>query len=133
MSSDVSRIEASARRKAYIHVVLPLFLTSVIAYIDRVNVGYAALTMNQDLGFDSRVFGLGAGIFFAGYFLFEIPGALIAERYSPRLWLARIMISWGVVSALMEKRLLVSQSHKAPLRLGFPVDVVERWFPRLYR
>jgi len=98
MSDAVAR---SAERKAYLNVVLPLFVVSVIAYVDRVNIGYAALTMNADLGFDPRVFGLGAGIFFAGYFLFEIPGALVAERYSPRLWLARIMISWGVVSGLM--------------------------------
>ncbi|MFI5169716.1 MAG: MFS transporter [Vicinamibacterales bacterium] len=98
MSDDVAR---SAERKAYLNVVLPLFVVSVIAYVDRVNIGYAALTMNAFLGFDPRVFGLGAGIFFAGYFLFEIPGALVAERYSPRLWLARIMISWGVVSGLM--------------------------------
>jgi hypothetical protein len=66
-----------------------------------VNIGYAALTMNADLGFDAQVFGMGAGIFFAGYFLFEIPGALVAERYSPRLWLARITVSWGVISGLM--------------------------------
>jgi sugar phosphate permease len=98
MSDAVAR---SAERKAYLNVVLPLFVVSVIAYVDRVNIGYAALTMNADLGFDPRVFGLGAGIFFAGYFLFEIPGALVAEKYSPRLWLARIMISWGVVSGLM--------------------------------
>ena len=82
-------------------MVLPLFVVSTIAYVDRVNISYAALTMNADLGFDPRVFGIGAGIFFAGYFLFEIPGALVAERYGPRLWLARIMISWGLVSGLM--------------------------------
>lgn len=137
MSSDVSRIEASARRKAYVNVVLPLFLTSVIAYIDRVNIGYAALTMNQDLGFDSRVFGLGAGIFFAGYFLFEIPGALIAERYSPRLWLARIMISWGLVSALMAFMQSAWQFYVLRFLLGaaeaslYPViyaSCIPRWF-----
>jgi sugar phosphate permease len=94
-------VARSAERKAYLHVVLPLFITSVLAYIDRVNIGYAALTMNADLGFDAKVFGMGAGIFFAGYFLLEVPGALVAERYSPRLWLARIMISWGVVSGLL--------------------------------
>lgn len=94
-------VAASARRKAYRHVVAPLFLTSTIAYLDRVNISYAALTMNAELGFDPKVFGIGAGIFFAGYFLFEIPGALVAERYGPRLWLARIMISWGLVSGLM--------------------------------
>jgi MFS transporter, ACS family, tartrate transporter len=91
----------SAERKAYLNVVLPLFITSVVAYLDRVNIGYAALTMNADLGFDARTFGLGAGIFFAGYFLFEVPGALFAEKHSPRIWLARIMVSWGVVSGLM--------------------------------
>jgi sugar phosphate permease len=91
----------STSRKVYRNVVLPLFAASVIAYIDRVNIGYAALAMNADLGFDARVFGLGAGIFFLGYLLFEIPGALIAEKYGPRKWLARIMISWGLVSGLM--------------------------------
>ena len=94
-------IARSAERKAYLNVVLPLFITSVIAYLDRVNIGYAALTMNADLGFDAQVFGMGAGIFFAGYFLFEIPGALVAEKYSPRLWLARIMISWGLICGLL--------------------------------
>ena len=94
-------IAASATRKAYRHVVLPLFVVSTIAYLDRVNISYAALTMNAALGFDARVFGIGAGIFFAGYLLFEIPGALVAERYGPRLWLARIMVSWGLVSGLM--------------------------------
>ena len=98
---DDPAVARSAERKAYRNVVLPLFITSVIAYLDRVNIGYAALTMNADLGFDAQVFGMGAGIFFAGYFLFEVPGALVAERYSPRLWLARIMISWGVVSGLL--------------------------------
>src|SRR5215468_9045073 len=101
MPPDVTAVEASARRKAYLNVVLPLFVVSVIAYIDRVNIGYAALAMNEDLRFDARVFGLGAGIFFIGYLLFEIPGALIAEKYGPRRWLARIMITWGMVSALM--------------------------------
>jgi ACS family tartrate transporter-like MFS transporter len=94
-------LAGSAERKAYRNVVLPLFIISVIAYIDRVNIGYAALTMNASLGFDARTFGMGAGVFFAGYFLFEIPGAIFAEKHSPRLWLARIMISWGVVSGLM--------------------------------
>ncbi|HEY7925225.1 MAG TPA: MFS transporter, partial [Vicinamibacteria bacterium] len=75
-SAPRETVAASAGRKAYRHVVLPLFVVSTIAYLDRVNISYAALTMNADLGFDPRVFGIGAGIFFAGYFLFEIPGAL---------------------------------------------------------
>ena len=115
MSDDVAR---SAERKAYLNVVLPLFVVSVIAYVDRVNIGYAALTMNADLGFDPRVFGLGAGIFFAGYFLFEIPGALVAERYSPRLWLARIMISWGIVSGPMAFMRTPAQFYALRFLLG---------------
>lgn len=96
-----SALAAKTNRKVYRNIVLPLFIVSIIAYIDRVNIGYAALAMNQDLGFDAQVFGLGAGIFFVGYLLFEIPGALIAEKYGPRLWLARIIITWGIVSGMM--------------------------------
>ena len=117
-ASHDAAVAASARRKAYRHVVLPLFITSTIAYLDRVNISYAALTMNADLGFDPKVFGIGAGIFFAGYFLFEIPGALVAERYGPRLWLARIMISWGLVSGLMAFMQTVSQFYLLRFLLG---------------
>ena len=83
-----SKVAESARKKAYLNIVLPLFIVSVIAYIDRVNIGYAALTMNKDMGFTAQMFGMGAGIFFAGYILFEIPGAIIAEKYSPKIWLS---------------------------------------------
>lgn len=72
----------------------------VIAFIDRVNVSYAALEMTKDLRFDPEVLGFGAGIFFLGYFLLEIPGTLLVENWSARLWLARIIISWGVLAVL---------------------------------
>ncbi|HEY6373673.1 MAG TPA: MFS transporter [Candidatus Sulfotelmatobacter sp.] len=78
-----------------------LFLLYVIAFLDRMNVGAAALQMPHDLGFSEGVVGMGAGIFFLGYFLLEIPGALIVERWSARRWIARIMISWGVVTVFM--------------------------------
>ena len=78
-----------------------LFVLYIIAFLDRMNVGAAALQMPGDLGFSDRVLGLGAGIFFLGYFLLEIPGALIAERRSARRWIARIMISWGLLTVLM--------------------------------
>lgn len=91
----------SARRKAYTRIILPLFLVSVIAYIDRVNVGYAALTMNKDLHFAPDVFGFAAGILFAGYLLFGVPGALIAERFGARRWLAFITIAWGLISGMI--------------------------------
>ena len=78
-----------------------LFVLYVIAFLDRMNIGAAALQMPHDLGFSAGVIGMGAGIFFLGYFVLEIPGALIAERWSARRWIARIMISWGVMTIFM--------------------------------
>lgn len=90
-----------ARRKAYWRLLPLLFACYVIAYVDRANVSIAKLTMTKDLpGFDNAVIGLGAGMFFLGYFLLEIPGTLIVERWSARKWISRIMISWGIVAAL---------------------------------
>ncbi len=82
--------------------VLPLLAAGwFIAYLDRFNVGFAALQMNADLGLSAAVFGFGAGIFFIGYSLFEIPSNVILARVGPRVWLARIMITWGLISAAM--------------------------------
>ena len=78
-----------------------LFVLYVVAFLDRMNVGAAALQMPRDLGLSDRNVGVGAGIFFLGYFLLEIPGALIAERWSARRWIARIMISWGILTVLL--------------------------------
>ena len=75
-------------------------LCYVIAYLDRVNVGFAKLQMSQDLGFSEAVFGLGAGVFFLGYFLFEVPSNLLMHRIGARIWIARIMITWGLLSAM---------------------------------
>src|SRR3981081_1038184 len=72
-----------------------------IAYLDRVNVGFAALTMNQDLGLSQTAFGFGAGIFFIAYFIFEVPSNLLLERFGARKWIARIMLSWGILSGTM--------------------------------
>jgi ACS family tartrate transporter-like MFS transporter len=124
-------------RRRNLHILLPLFIGSVIAYLDRVNIAYAALTMNADLGFTPDVFGLGAGIFFVGYVLFEVPGALIAERWSPRIWLSRIMITWGIASALMAFIHTEWQFYGMRFLLGaaeasfYPVayaSVIPRWF-----
>ena len=73
----------------------------VIAYIDRVNIGFAKLTMSEELGFSDSVYGLGAGIFFIGYFLFEIPSNLILQRVGVKIWIARIMIVWGLLASAM--------------------------------
>jgi MFS transporter, ACS family, tartrate transporter len=82
--------------------LLPLlFLSYVIAYLDRINVSFAALTMRSDLGMDAAAFGLGSGIFFIGYFFFEVPSNLILAKVGARKWIARIMVSWGIVSMAM--------------------------------
>ncbi|HEY6386344.1 MAG TPA: MFS transporter [Candidatus Acidoferrum sp.] len=98
--TDPSAAERARTRIAW--RLLPfLFLLYIIAFLDRMNVSAAALQMPGDLGFNDKVVGLGAGMFFIGYLLLEIPGALIAERWSARRWIARIMISWGIITALM--------------------------------
>ena len=74
-------------------------LCYVIAYLDRVNVGFAKLQMSVDLGFSETVFGLGAGVFFIGYFLFEVPSNILMHKVGARIWIARIMITWGALSA----------------------------------
>jgi ACS family tartrate transporter-like MFS transporter len=86
--SAVSAIAESVQRKRLTHIIPYVFLLYIIAFLERVNVGYAALQMNKDLGFSPEVYGLGAGIFFFGYFLLEIPSTVIVERWSARNWIA---------------------------------------------
>lgn len=99
-TSDPS-VALPARHRIAWRLLPFLFLLYIIAFLDRMNVGAAALQMPGDLGFNDRVVGLGAGMFFLGYLVLEIPGALIAERWSARRWIARIMISWGLMTVLM--------------------------------
>ena len=92
----------SLKRRRDLRIILPVFLVSIIACIDRVNISYAKLTMTQTLGWLSpEVYGFGAGIFFAGYLLLEIPGSLFAAKFSASKWIARIMFTWGAVSLCM--------------------------------
>ena len=100
-SASEQEVGARARHRIARRLLPFLFLLYVIAFLDRMNIGAAALQMPADLGFSPSVIGFGAGIFFLGYFLLEIPGALIVERWSARRWIARIMISWGIVTVLM--------------------------------
>lgn len=94
-------VDFTALRRKVAWRVLPLvFLLYIVAYLDRANVGFAKLRMAKDLNFSEEVFGLGIGIFFVGYLLLEIPGALLVERWSARKWFARILVSWGLLSAL---------------------------------
>src|SRR6201998_4514955 len=78
-----------------------LIICYFVAYLDRVNVGFAALTMHTDLGLSQTAFGVGAGIFFIAYFIFEVPSNLLLERFGARKWIARIMLSWGLLSGPM--------------------------------
>jgi len=88
-------------RKISARIIPLMMLLYLVAFLDRVNIGFAALTMNKDLGFTPYVYGWGAGIFFIGYFLFEVPSNLILEKVGARLWIARIMLTWGLISAAM--------------------------------
>jgi MFS transporter, ACS family, tartrate transporter len=127
-----------------------LILCYFVAYLDRVNVSFAKLHMNQALGFSEAAFGLGAGLFFIAYFLFEVPSNLFLERVGARIWIARIMISWGVVSAAFAFIPSISRvigiSHESvfyALRLllgaceaGFFPGIIfylTLWFPAVYR
>jgi MFS transporter, ACS family, tartrate transporter len=92
---------ASAIRKATVRLIPFLCLAYTVNFLDRVNVGFAALHMNEDLGFSPSVYGFGAGIFFLGYIVFEVPSNLALQRFGARIWIARIMISWGLVACAM--------------------------------
>jgi len=92
---------ASAIAKATYRLIPFLCLAYTINFLDRVNVGFAALHMNKDLGFSPSVYGFGAGIFFLGYIAFEIPSNLVLQRFGARIWIARIMISWGLIACAM--------------------------------
>ncbi|HTI38470.1 MAG TPA: MFS transporter [Vicinamibacterales bacterium] len=114
-----------------------LFLLYLVAYLDRVNVGLAALQMNAALGFSARVYGFGAGIFFVSYVLFEVPSNLVLERVGVRVWIARIMITWGLVSAAMvfvrdARSFFVLRFALGAAEAGFFPGIIlylTRWFP----
>ena len=97
----VTEIAVQTRRKIAWRILPFVFLLYIIAYLDRANVAFAKLSMSADLGFSEAVFGFGAGIFFLGYFLLEIQGALIVERWSARRWIARILVSWGLCTIVV--------------------------------
>jgi ACS family tartrate transporter-like MFS transporter len=95
-----------------------LFVLYVISFLDRINVSFAGLDMTRELGFSDRVFGFGSGIFFVGYVLLEIPGSLLVELWSARKWIARIMISWGLVASLTGLVHTATQFYWARFLLG---------------
>jgi len=93
--------ETGLYRRVFWRIVPFLFLCYVVAFLDRVNVGFAKLQMADQLGFSDAVYGFGAGIFFIGYFLFEVPSNLALEKFGAKLWIARIMVTWGIISSCM--------------------------------
>jgi len=100
MTSDGS-LESTAYQKVDVRLLPFLFLCYILAYLDRVNVGFAKLQMLKDLSMSDAAFATGAGIFFIGYFFFEVPSNVLLKKFGARMWIARIMISWGVISACM--------------------------------
>lgn len=118
-----------------------LIICYLVAYLDRVNVGFAALTMNKDLGFTPSIFGFGAGIFFLTYFLLEVPSNIALDKFGARKWIARIMLSWGLLSGLTAFIQNDSQFYIVRALLGaaeagfFPgiIFYLTLWFPAEYR
>ena len=127
----------SATTKVRRRLIPFLFLLYIVAYLDRINVGFAALQMNQALGFSARAYGLGAGIFFLSYVAFEIPSNIILARVGARWWIARIMISWGLVSSAMMFVRGAAGFYSLRFLLGFAeagffpglIFYLTRWFP----
>ncbi len=127
--------------KAAKRIVPYLIILYIFAFLDRVNISFASLQMNADLGFSTTVYGIGASLFFVGYFFFEVPSNLALARFGPRLWIARIMITWGVISTGMAFVSGDKSFYAMRLLLGiaeagfFPGIVVYlgSWFPRAYR
>jgi len=143
-------VEKRAIGKVMRRLIPFLIVCYFVAYLDRVNVGFAKLHMNQALGLSDAAFGLGAGLFFIGYFLFEVPSNIFLEKVGARVWIARIMITWGIVSAAVAFIPWISASNGAPtngvfyflrLLLGaceagfFPgiIFYLTLWFPAVYR
>jgi len=135
-NSGPADIGQRVRRRVAYRLLPFVFLLYVVNYIDRVNVSFANLRMSADLGFSDRVYGLGVAMFYVTYVLFEIPGAIIVERWSARKWIARIMISWGIVTILTGFVRTTSQFYAARFFLGvaessfFPGMIVylTHWF-----
>ena len=128
---------SAAIAKATYRLIPFLCLAYTLNFLDRVNVGFAALHMNADLGFSPAVFGFGAGIFFLGYIVFEIPSNLALQRFGARIWIARIMISWGLIACAMalvrgETSFYVSRLLLGIAEAGFFPGIIlylTYWFP----
>jgi MFS transporter, ACS family, tartrate transporter len=134
-------LETTTMRRVSFRLMPFLLLAYLICYIDRVNVGFAALQMNRAVGIDAKTYGLGAGIFFIGYFILEVPSNLALERFGARTWIARIVISWGVISGMFALiggpiSFLVLRFLLGAAEAGFFPGVIlyiTYWYPAHYR
>jgi MFS transporter, ACS family, tartrate transporter len=141
MSQQANPLEQRTMGKVSRRLIPFLFLLFVVNYLDRVNVGFASLQMNADLGLSAAVYGFGAGVFFLGYFLFEVPSNLILERVGARYWITRITLTWGLVSAanafIADAKSFYAMRFLLGLtEAGFLPGVIlymTYWFPARYR
>jgi ACS family tartrate transporter-like MFS transporter len=140
-STEMPEIATETLRKVTLRLIPFLFVLYIVAWLDRVNVGFAALQMNSDLGFSSAAFGFGSGVFFLGYCLFEVPSNLILHRMGARRWIARIMITWGAISVAMMFVRTTAMFYLLRFLLGaaeagfFPgvIYYLSLWFPETQR
>src|SRR6202047_4332873 len=138
LDTNIASIEARTIQKTRIRILPFVFLLFVVALLDRVNIGFAALTMNKELAITSQQYGLIFGIFFFGYFFFEIPSNLLLHKIGARVWIARILISWGIVAMLTGFVHTVHQLYIVRFLLGlaeagyFPgiALYLTYWFPQ---
>ncbi len=140
-AADVATLESRTIRKVSWRLLPLIVIAYLVAYIDRTNVAFASLTMNKDIGLTAYTYGWGAGIFFIGYFFFEVPSNVALHRFGARKWIARIMLTWGIVSALMA----LVKGPASFLTMRFLLGVAEAgffpgmilyftyWFPSKYR
>ena len=144
MSSSVTSartLEARTMRAVSWRLMPFLLAAYIVCYIDRVNIGFAALQMNKAVGIDPKTYGLGAGIFFVGYFILEVPSNLALERFGARKWIARIMITWGLASGAFALiggpiSFLVLRFLLGAAEAGFFPGVIlylTYWYPSVYR
>jgi len=141
LTADPTQPRKRVMRKLHVRIVWYCFFLFIINYLDRVNVGFAALQMNSEMGFDPKIFGFGAGIFSFGYIFFEVPSNMMLHRVGARRWIARILVTWGIVSCL----LAAIQGPYSFYALRFLLGVAEAgfapgvllyltyWFPRKER
>src|ERR1700738_5275377 len=134
-------LETTTMRRVSLRLMPFLVISYLLCYIDRVNVGFASLQMNKAVGIDPKIYGLGAGIFFVGYFILEVPSNLALERFGARKWIARIMLTWGLVSAAFAliggpTSFLVLRFLLGAAEAGFFPGVImylTYWYPSVYR